>query len=303
MSIISVKGLRKSYGKFEAVKGVTFSVEEGEIFGILGPNGAGKTTTVECLEGLRSYSDGSVEVFGLDPASHGREIRRRAGLQLQESGLPDDLKVKEAMDLYASFYKTSVEWEPIVDRIGLGDKVESRFSKLSGGQKQRLYIALALVNDPEIVFFDELTTGLDPQSRRTMWDLVSDVRDRGKTVVLTTHFMDEAEILCDRLAILDNGEIICIGTPENLIRAQQLDDKIWFSSTLELSPTLFDGIPDVTGFGPDGRRYLVTGTGDYLVKEVIDRLADQNIPFRHLRTEHPGLEDVFLALTGERIRE
>ena len=303
MSIVEVTDFHKSYGKLKAVDGISFAVEEGEIFGLLGPNGAGKTTTVECIEGLRSFDAGSITVLGMNPQTQGQQLRKRIGMQLQESALPADIKTWEALDLYASFYDTAIDWKPLVQQIGLEEKLKTPFSKLSGGQKQRLYIALALVNDPQIVFFDELTTGLDPQSRRVMWDLVREVRDRGKTVVLTTHFMEEAEILCDRLLIIDMGRIIAAGTPESLVRDQGLDIRVLFTSTAELQSDAFAGLPSVTGFTQDGRRYVVTGKGDLLIKEIIDHLVAEDIPFRDIRSEHPNLEDVFLASTGRHIRE
>jgi ABC-2 type transport system ATP-binding protein len=303
MPILEVNDFHKSYKKLKAVDGISFSVEENEIFGLLGPNGAGKTTTVECIEGLRTFDSGSISVLGLDPQTHGQQLRKRIGMQLQESALPGDIKTWEALDLYSSFYDTAIDWKPLVQQIGLEEKLNTRFSKLSGGQKQRLYIALALVNDPEIVFFDELTTGLDPQSRRVMWDLVREIRDRGKTIVLTTHFMEEAETLCDHLLIIDMGKIIAAGTPENLVREQGLDVRILFTSTGKLGPDTFADLPSVSSFTQEGRRCAVSGKGDLLIKEVIDHLAAENIPFRDIRSEHPNLEDVFLAITGRRIRE
>lgn len=300
---IQATDLTKIYGKTAGCREVSFEVKEGEIFGLLGPNGAGKTTTVECIEGLRTFDSGSIAVLGMNPQTHGQQLRKHVGMQLQESALPADIKTWEALDLYASFYDTPIDWKPLMQQIGLEEKLNTRFSKLSGGQKQRLYIALALVNDPQIVFFDELTTGLDPQSRRVMWDLVREVRDRGKTVVLTTHFMEEAEILCDRLLIIDMGKIIAAGTPESLVRDQGLDIRVLFTSTAKLSPDAFAGLPSVTGFAQEGTRYVVTGKGDLLIKDVIDHLVAESIPFRDIRSEHPNLEDVFLASTGRHIRE
>ncbi len=303
MPIVKITNLHKSYGSLKAVDDISFTVEPREIFGLLGPNGAGKTTTIECIEGLRPFESGEISVLNMNPKTKGSELRRRIGMQLQESALPNDIKVWEAMDLYASFYESSIKWNPLLDQLGLHEKKNTRFSKLSGGQKQRLYIALALVNDPEVVFFDELTTGLDPQARRTMWDLVREVRDRGKTVVMTTHFMEEAETLCDRLLIIDHGHIVADGTPENLIQEQQLENRVIFSSNAGLAEDTFVSLPSFRRFEKDGKRYIISGHGDQLIKEVIDFLAMKKIPFQDIRSEHPNLEDVFLTLTGRKIRE
>jgi ABC-2 type transport system ATP-binding protein len=303
MAVVEVNGLKKSYGEIKAVDGIDFAVEHGEIFGLLGPNGAGKTTTIECLEGLREYDSGTVAVLGMNPAKDGSELRKRIGMQLQESALPDDIKVWEALDLYASFYANPIDWKPLVERIGLAPKTKSRFSTLSGGQKQRLYIALALLNDPEVVFFDEITTGLDPQSRHVMWDLVRSVRDDGKTVFLTTHFMDEAEALCDRITIIDNGLIVASGTTDELIGELNLDNRVLFTTDRAIPESLFEELQSVVEVTCEGNRYVVSGKGDLLIKDVIDRLVESEIPFRNVRSEHPDLEDVFLMLTGRKIRE
>jgi ABC-2 type transport system ATP-binding protein len=303
MKVVEVTDLEKSYRSVHALNGVSFSVDAGEIFGLLGPNGAGKTTAIECLEGLRERDKGTIKVLGLDPAEDGPKLRKRIGMQLQESALPKDIKVKEAMDLYASFYESVIDWEPLLDRIGLSEKRESRFSKLSGGQKQRLYIALALINDPEVVFFDEITTGLDPQSRRVMWSLVQEIRDQGKTVFLTTHFMDEAQILCDRLVILDEGKIIATGTTDELIRGLDLDNRVVFSTDKTIETAAIDLLPGVTRVEVDDTTYSILGKDDLLIKTVLDYLVDAGIPFRGIRSEYPDLEDVFLTLTGRRIRE
>ncbi|WP_422771785.1 ABC transporter ATP-binding protein [Plantactinospora sp. WMMC1484] len=217
MPVIEVSNLRKRYGDQVAVHDVSFEVRPGEIFGIVGPNGSGKTTTVECLTGLRRADGGTVRVLGLDPARERAELRHQVGIQLQESHLPDRLKVWEALDLYSSFYAEPADWRALMDELGLTAKRNTAFAKLSGGQKQRLSVALALVGNPRIAVLDELTTGLDPQARRDAWQLVRDVRDRGVTVVLVTHFMDEAERLCDRLAVLRSGEVVAIDTPAELV--------------------------------------------------------------------------------------
>ncbi|MEU7993777.1 ABC transporter ATP-binding protein [Micromonospora sp. NPDC049060] len=238
MSVIEVRNLRKQYGDQVAVADVSLSVDEGEIFGLVGPNGAGKTTTVECVEGLRTPDSGTVRVLGLDPYRDRAAVRRKLGIQLQESQLPDRIKVWEALDLYSSFYPHPADWRELMDELGLAAKRNTVFAKLSGGQKQRLSIALALVGNPSVAILDELTTGLDPQARRDTWELVRQVRDRGVTVVLVTHFMDEAERLCDRLAVVVAGRVVVVDTPRNLIAGAQV-------SGVE-RPTLEDAILSLT---------------------------------------------------------
>ena len=228
-TIVKVEGLRKTYGSTIAVEDVSFEVFEGEIFGMVGPNGAGKTTTIECLEGLRKPDGGTIRVLGVDPQHDGQVLRTRTGMQLQQSNLPERMKVWEALDLYASFYPKAADWKKLLTQLGLEEKRNAPFAKLSGGQKQRLFIALALLPDPQLVFLDELTTGLDPQARHAIWDLVRDVRSKGKTVLLTTHFMEEAERLCDRVAILDHGRIVALDTPAALIRGLGVEERVVFS--------------------------------------------------------------------------
>ncbi|NBE79744.1 ATP-binding cassette domain-containing protein [Micromonospora sp. NEAU-HG-1] len=222
MPVIEVRNLRKQYADQVAVADVSLSVDEGEIFGLVGPNGAGKTTTVECIEGLRTADSGTVRVLGLDPRRDRAAVRQKLGIQLQESQLPDRIKVWEVLDLYSSFYPHPADWRALMDELGLGPKRNTVFAKLSGGQKQRLSIALALVGNPSVAILDELTTGLDPQARRDTWELIRHVRDRGVTVLLVTHFMDEAERLCDRLAVVAAGRVVAVDTPRNLIAGAQV---------------------------------------------------------------------------------
>lgn len=224
-AVVKVQELVKRYGSTTAVAGVSFEVAQGEIFGVVGPNGAGKTSIIECLEGLRKPDGGTVGVLGLDPYTDAGRLRQRIGVQLQQAALPDRIKVWEALDLFASYYDEPVDWRRLLDQWGLGGKRDTAFASLSGGQRQRLFITLALVNNPSLVFLDELTTGLDPHARRATWDLIRGLRDRGVTVVLVTHFMDEAERLCDRVAVVDQGRIIAMGTPALLgERGETLDD-------------------------------------------------------------------------------
>nr|HID12200.1 ABC transporter ATP-binding protein [Anaerolineae bacterium] len=300
---IVVNNLRKVYDDVVAVDGISFEVHEGEIFGMVGPNGAGKTTTIECVEGLRRPDGGTVQVLGLDPQRDGYELRERIGVQLQEAALPDRIKVWEAMDLFASFYSRPVDWHPLLEQLGLAERHNAPFAKLSGGQKQRLFIALALVNDAELVFLDELTTGLDPQARRAMWDLVRSIRERDKTVFLTTHYMEEAERLCDRVAIIDYGKIVALDTPENLIRSLGAESRVVFGVDDRFDERLLQAIPGVTRVERIGERVVVYGQGDGLVGGVVNALEAGSVRFRDLRTEQPSLEDVFLALTGREMRE
>jgi ABC-2 type transport system ATP-binding protein len=305
-AIIRVDGLRKVYGATVAVDGISFEVREGEIFGMVGPNGAGKTTTIECLEGMRKPDAGTVRVLGLDPQRDGKPLRQRTGMQLQQSNLPDRMRVCEALDLYASFYPKPVDWRILLAQLGLEEKRNTPFSKLSGGQKQRLFIALALLLDPQLVFLDELTTGLDPQARHAIWDLVRDVRVRGKTVVLATHFMEEAEKLCDRIAILDNGRIVAMDTPASLIHNLGMEERIVFSLDGILPATFENELSGAARLEVQGERVVVHGKNGRkvpLVSEVVSLLAGQGIPFRDLRSEQPNLEDVFLSLTGRKMRE
>jgi len=303
MAVIAVDRLHKFYGDVRAANGVTFEVNPGEIFGMVGPNGAGKTTTIECLEGLRRADEGRLSILGLDPQRQGYELRERIGVQLQESSLPDRLKVREVMGLFAAFYRRSADSEALLEQLGLAEKAGAAFGQLSGGQKQRLFIALALINDPEIVFLDELTTGLDPQARRTMWELVKGVRDRGKTVFLTTHYMEEAEELCDRVAIIDHGKIVALDTPRNLVSSLDAEERIVFSLDGPADEALFRTIPGVTRVERSGSRVIIFGRGDGLLVRVVMALDTSKIRFRDLRTEQPSLEDVFLALTGKEMRD
>ena len=301
--VIEVRDLLKQYPDVTAVDGVSFEIREGEIFGMVGPNGAGKTTTIECIEGLRSPDAGNVQVLGLDPQRDGYQLRERIGVQLQESALPYRIKIWEAMDMFASFYSRSVDWRPLLEQLGLAEKYKASFTTLSGGQKQRLFIALALLNDPDLVFLDELTTGLDPQARRAMWDLVRGIREQGKTVFLTTHFMEEAERLCDRVAIMDHGKIVALDTPENLIRSLGAENRVVFSVAERFDERGLQTLSVVARVEQVGERVVVYGRGDGLVSGVVNALEADGVRFRDLRTEQPSLEDVFLALTGREIRE
>ena len=307
--MITVRDLYKTYGETKAIDGVSFEVEEGEIFGMVGPNGAGKTTTIECVEGLREGDSGEIRVLGLDPTRQERQLRPLLGIQLQQAFLPDNLKVWEALDMYKSFYDRTVDWEDLLDELGLAEKKNAAFRKLSGGQKQRLFIALALLNDPRLVFLDELTTGLDPHARHTIWDLVREVQGRGKTVFLTTHYMEEAENLCSRVAIMDRGKIVALDTPANLIRDLKISERVVFRVRNHWSPEVLERLEGIEKIEGRGEMTVVYGSANgsqvsaSLVTRVVNTLSEAGIQFSDLRTEHPDLEDVFLTLTGRQIRD
>lgn len=301
-AVIVVDAIGKRYGSTVAVDEVSFDVHEGEIFGLIGPNGAGKTTTLECVEGIRSPDRGHITVLGLDPVRDVYALQHRIGVQLQEAQLQKRVKVREAVALWASLYRAPVDPAVLLEQLGLADKREAWFMTLSGGQKQRLFIALALINDPDVVFLDELTTGLDPQARRAIWDLVRGIRARGKTVLLTTHLMEEAERLCDRVAIVDHGRVVDIGAPEALVRRHCPQRAVHLTTSDLEAAGRFAGLPGVTGVAHEGTRVTIRGTGDELVSDVIGCLAEHRIRVDDFRTEVPTLEDVFLDLTGRSIR-
>ena len=294
--VVAVEHLRKAYGAVTAVEDISFTVEEGEIFGLLGPNGAGKTTTVECLQGLRKADGGTLRVLGLDPGTQGRELRGRVGSQLQESALPDRIRVWEALDLFASLTPRAADWRVLMEQWGLAGKGRASFASLSGGQRQRLFVALALVNEPLVVFLDEMTTGLDPAARRVAWDLVEAIRARGTTVVLVTHFMDEAERLCDRLAIVDEGRVVATGSPQALIDLHAPQVLVRFSTAIPDVDFLFR-VPGVETVERRGEQVEVAGTGAVLAL-VASALVEHRIVPTDLRAERATLEDVFLRLTA-----
>ncbi|WP_369249301.1 ABC transporter ATP-binding protein [Streptomyces sp. R41] len=296
MSVIEVSGLRKSYGGRAVVDGVSFTVEEGEIFGILGPNGAGKTTTVECVEGLRIPDAGRVRVTGLDPVADHEETSRVLGAQLQESELQAKLTVREALELYAAFYPHPADWRPLAERLDLTARLTTRFGKLSGGQKQRLFIALALIGNPRVVVLDELTTGLDPRARRDTWALIEDVRAQGVTVLLVTHFMEEAQRLCDRIAVIDKGRLAALDTPAGLIRRSAGSTVISFTPSAPLDERELTVLPALASVEHKDGRITLSGT-DETVNAVITLLARHRITAHQLRVSDATLDDAFLDLT------
>ncbi len=310
---IRVDELRKSYGQVVAVDGISFQVEVGEIFGMVGPNGSGKTTTIECIEGLRHPDEGQIKLLGMDPVANLYDLRERTGIQLQAASLPRRMRVGEALDLFASFYRRSQDWHPLLERLGLADKERVYFSQLSGGQQQRLFVALALINQPEVVFLDELTTGLDPRARHQIWEMVREIREKGTTIFLTTHYMDEAERLCDRVGILDQGRLIALDTPPLLVQRLGMATRITFQVNPQVHKDgdgngLFDprmvgvleGVQRVTS---DAGQVMVYGQGEKLIGEIVNALEEGGIEYRNLHTTQANLEDVFLSLTGREIEK
>ncbi len=285
-----------------AVDGISLEVSRGEIFGIVGPNGAGKTTTMDCIVSMRKPDSGFIRVLGFDPLGQRKALLENVGIQQQESELPDRMKVWEAIDLFSCFYRKPADTSGILSRLGLSDKRESYFSALSGGQKKRLFVALSLVGDPEIVFLDELTSGLDPQARRSMWDLVRGLRDDGKTVFLSTHYMDEAEKLCDRVAIIDNGKIVAMDTPESLIRSHAATLSVVMGIPESFNESELESITGVAEVFREGEKTVAHVLDSSAIVEIVKLLVDRQIELGDFHTEKSTLEDVFLKLTGKEIR-
>jgi ABC-2 type transport system ATP-binding protein len=306
-TVIQAKNLRKTYGATVAVDDLSLEVREGEIFGMVGPNGAGKTTTIECLEGMRRPEGGEIRVLGLDPIRQEHELRHVIGTQLQKSQLPDQLTVGEVLDLFASFYPHPAPWPALMERLGLAEKKNTWVSKLSGGQLQRVFIALALINHPKLVFLDELTTGLDPQARLSIWDLVREVRAGGCTVFLTTHSMEEAETLCERVAIVDHGKVAALDTPAALVRNLGAETRVLFSADGGFDSQPLRALEGVARVERDGQSVIVygrtTASGQPLIGSVVQRLSASGVKFADIRMEQPTLEDVFLQLTGRAMRD
>lgn len=297
MAVIEVSELTKRYGRQVAVDGISFTVTEGEIFGILGPNGAGKTTAVECVAGLRQPDSGDIRVLGMDPRVEAPALRGRVGVQLQDAQLPDKLRVGEALDLYASFYQRPADPGELVERLGLADKRDTAFGKLSGGQKQRLSVALALIGRPSVAVLDELTTGLDPNARREVWELISEIRASGVTIVLVTHFMEEAERLCDRVAVIDAGRVVAVDSPAGLADRVTGEQRIRFRASRTFDDRLVTELPEVSDVHRDGDQYVISGSGNVL-QAVISVLARQGVVADRLRVDQASLDDAFVALTS-----
>jgi ABC-2 type transport system ATP-binding protein len=302
--ILQVENLVKSYGDVEAVRGVSFDVQEGEVFGLLGPNGAGKTSTVEILEGLRNADGGRVSVCGLNPATQGDALKHEIGAALQSTSLPEKLRVMEALRLFSSFYKRKRDPEELLKRFGLEEKRNAFYSQLSGGQKQRLALAIALVNDPKLVFFDEPTAGLDPQVRREIYDIIEEMRREKKTLVMTTHYIEEAERLCDRVAIVDHGKVIAIGSPREL--------KAHSGGTTRIEVRLSKPESDATLKSLEGAADARVIDSTYVIHShrppqtivaLVKHLESQGNELVSLEIASPSLEDVFIELTGRRLRD
>ncbi len=297
------EGVVKRYGDTVAVDGVSLEVARGEVFGLIGPNGAGKTSLVECLAGLRSRDGGTVTLLGLDPELETREVRQRTGIQLQASALPSRIKVREAVRLFASFYERRADVAALLERLGLAEKADSYVERLSGGQRQRVFIALALVNRPELVFLDELTTGLDPRARTAIWEVIDDIRAQGTTVILTTHFMEEAEKLCDRVGIIDQGKLVALDTVAGLVAGLEAPVRLSFKVDGDKPLGAIRGIAGVTDVRVEGNRVIVQGSNERFQQEVLEALAAHGTWAQDISTQRASLEEVFLSLTGRQPEE
>ncbi len=303
--VLKVDNLTKRYGDLVAVNGISFSIGKGEIFGLLGTNGAGKTTTVEMIEGLRKPDDGSIEICGIDALKKPGNIKELIGAQLQSTTIYDQIRVKEVIDLFGNYYKKSIPSSKLLEEVSLTDKKNAFYRTLSGGQKQRVAMALAIVNDPEVLFLDEPTTGLDPQARRNVWSIITNLRKRGKTIILTTHYMEEAEQLCQRVGIIDHGEIIALDTPSNLIANTGLKSSIEFSVSQEDSEKILQGLKGIGKITQqsDNKFILNTKESSKALKELTRFSDKNNINMDNISVRKATLEDVFLSLTGRGLRE
>jgi ABC-2 type transport system ATP-binding protein len=312
-AMIEVNGLTKKYQANTVVNGISFTVQLGEVFGLLGPNGAGKTTTIEMLEGLRKPDGGTAKIAGFDTQKQLNQVKSVIGVQLQSTSMFDLLTVREMMELYASFYVHSEPVKPIIEEMALIDKWNARVKSLSGGQKQRLAIALALVNDPQVVFLDEPTTGLDPQARRVLWDIILRLKQRGKTVILSTHYMDEAHVLCDRICLMDQGQVIALDTPEQLVRSLSSESAVEFrlpeveemteQQVSELCE-IWNGLTSVTKVEVRKQLFvLYTNDAQQTMIELLAICNEQRLRLQDLLTRTATLEDVFIQMTGRSLRE
>lgn len=302
MNVIEVKNLKKYYGMIKAVDDVSFYVEEGEIFGMVGPNGAGKTTTIECVEGLRKPTEGDIKVLGLNPNKNRENLYQNISIQLQETSYQDKIKVSEICELFSSFYKNNLDFIELLKKFELIKFKNSFVMKLSGGQKQKLSIILALISNPKIIFLDEITTGLDPKARRDMWSMIKDLKKEGRTVFLTTHYMEEAEFLCDRVAIIDNGKIIALDTPKKLVEQSKIEEMISFETNF-VDIEKLKKIKGVNNVFVKDKEVILFGKSEDLLKDLVIYLYSEKIDFRNLKTKKPNLEDTFLKLTGRHYQE
>ena len=294
--ILKVNNLKKHYGDVKAVDGISFSVKKGEIFGILGPNGAGKTTTLECIEGLQHHDEGDIEIFEKKMTVNDDFFKERMGIQLQESSLPPRMKVWEALDLFSSFYNRNKDWRELLVKLQLEDKKNNYFSSLSGGQKQRVFVALAMVNDPEVLFLDEITTGLDPMARRQMWNVMKTIKYAGKTVVMSTHYMEEAEYLCDRVMIIDKGKVIADGTPGELIDRMGMKNRVIIESEEKIDVEIFKTIKSVLDISVEKGKIEIEGKDTSVLADIARIINDRKIK-ANIQYKTANLEDVYLHLT------
>jgi ABC-2 type transport system ATP-binding protein len=300
---ITVEGLDVRYKDKHAVKGVSFHVEKGEIFGMIGANGAGKTTIIECIEGLRTKYKGAISVLGIDPKHNRTELYKRIGVQLQETTYQDKVKVAEIGKLFASFYPNAADFDSLLEEFDLTEKKKSYIGKLSGGQRQRLSIILALMANPEVVFLDEITTGLDPKSRRDIWEKIKSLKNRGITVYMTTHFMEEAEYLCDRVAIVRKGEIVALDTLSNLIENADVPDLITFECDRDLNPDIIGGWSETISCKKDGNKYYVEGDAESILPMLYNLVEKNGVMVQHIDVKHPNMEDIFFKYAGESLMD
>ncbi len=302
-SVVVVKNLVKHYGKVKAVDGISFAVKRGEIFGIVGPNGAGKTTTIECIAAMQVFDSGVIDVLGFDPVKESFSLKQRIGLQQQESEIPDRLRLQEAMILFSSFYTSVLDWKVLLKQLDLWDKKDAFYSDLSGGQKKRFFVAMALIGDPEVVFLDELTSGLDPQARRSVWELVKDLRNQGRTVVISTHYMDEAEILCDRVAVIHHGKLAALDSPSELISLYGGYTRVRFDISDRFDQSIMSGIDGIESMAIENRVCTIEVSERHAVVEIVKSLDASDHGLASFRIEVPTLEDVFLNITGREVRD
>ncbi len=302
MNVIEVSNLKKQYRSILAVNDISFNVEEGTIFGMLGPNGAGKSTTIECIIGLKKRSNGLVDVLGLDPAVDNEKLYNIIGVQLQETSYQDKIKVYELCDLFKMMYKTPTDYMQLLERFELADRLKSYVSALSGGQKQKIAIVLALIANPKIVFLDELTTGLDPNARREMWQCIKELKDEGRTVFMTTHYMEEAAFLCDKICIIHDGEIIAMGTVDGVVENSGIDMEVTFETNKDVTG-LIKKIENINEVVKNNDNYTVCFKDEEVIGEIILALKNNNISYRNLNINRPNLEDVYLKLTGTKWKE
>ena len=303
MNAVTCTHVTRRFGDLTAVDDVSLQVADGEIFGIIGPNGAGKTTLLSSIEGLDEPTSGEISVLGLHPVKDAAELARRTGIQLQQAALLPRLRVGEALELFSSFYDQSVPWRPLLARLGIASKEKTDVARLSGGERQRVFIALALVHDPELLFLDELTTALDPQARLAMWDVVRSIRQGGATVVMTTHYMEEAEALCDRVAVIDHGRLIALDTVPGLIGSLGKGTKVQLRTSRTIQPGALDGVEGISDVAVAGTAVSMLWAGSGIPQAAVSAIEATGATVSNIRTSSPGLEDVFLALTGRDMRQ